>query len=293
MNAISVPFHGATLFVVECDSQPYAPMKPIAEGMGVSWQGQHEKLKANPERWGIKEILIPSAGGEQAMSCMPLRKLPGWLMTIHPNKVKPEVRERIIRYQNECDDALWDYWTKGQATRPTVDPDQLPIAPHQQHELQVIVARKSGQNGATRAMLWSRFNNHFKLGSYKQLPAGMFSEAVAYLEGIQTAHDPARVPGRDKVYSYPRSMLEQRHFKAMGGLAPAALSIDMLAHAVYESPTVAMLREMSQDGHQVEAPMAEQVALHEGLQAADQAMRNIMTLAWGVLGQPSSRAGQF
>lgn len=291
MNAISVPFHGATLFVVDRDGHPYTPMKPIAEDMGLDWRSQATKLRSNKERWGVVEITTPSAGGDQASMCMPLRKLAGWLMTIYPNKVKPEIRERIIRYQNECDDALWDYWTKGQAMRPTVDPDQLPIAPHQQHELQVIVARKSGQNGATRAMLWSRFNNHFKLGSYKQLPAGKFSEAVTYLEGIQTAHDPARVPGRDKVYDYPRSMLEQRHFKAMGGLAPAALSIDMLAHAVYESPTVAMLREMSQDGHQVEAPMAEQVALHEGLQAADQALRNIVSLAWGVLGQPSSRAG--
>ena len=181
----------------------------------------------------------------------------------------------------------------GRYEHPTVDPDQLPIAPHQQHELQVIVARKSGTVGAIRAMLWSRFNNHFKLGSYKQLPAGKFSEAVAYLEGIQTAHDPARVPGRDKVYNYPRSLLEQREFKAMDGQMPALLSIDMLAHVAYESPTVAMLREMNQDGHQVDAPLAEQVALREGLQAADQALRNIMSLAWNVLGQASSRAGQF
>ena len=293
MNAITVPFHDATLFVVDHDGHPYTPIKPIVEGMGLAWQPQHRKLAENRERWGITEMVIPSAGGDQESSCMPLRKLPGWLMTIHPNKVRPEIRERIIRYQNECDDALWDYWFKGQATRPTVDPDQIPIAPHQQHELQVIVARKSGTVGAIRAMLWSRFNNHFKLGSYKQLPAGKFSEAVSYLEGIQTAHDPARVPGRDKVYNYPRSMLEQREFKAMDGQMPALLSIDMLAHVAYESPTVAMLREMNQDGHQVDAPLAEQVALREGLQAADQALRNIMSLAWNVLGQPSSRAGQF
>lgn len=76
-------------------------MKPIVEGMGLSWQGQHEKLKANARRWGIKEILIPSVGGSQGMSCLPLRKLPGWLMTIYPNKVRPEVRCSVVAYQAE------------------------------------------------------------------------------------------------------------------------------------------------------------------------------------------------
>ena len=51
------------------------------------------------------------------MLCLPLRKLSGWLSTISPNKVKPELREKVIAYQNECDDALWDYWNNGIAVR--------------------------------------------------------------------------------------------------------------------------------------------------------------------------------
>ena len=109
---VTVPFQGQFLFVVERDGQPYTPMKPIVEGMGLSWQGQHEKLNGNKKRWGIKEILIPSQGGNQDAICLPLRKLPGWLMTIHPNKVRPEIREKVITYQNECDDVLWDHWMK-------------------------------------------------------------------------------------------------------------------------------------------------------------------------------------
>lgn len=52
------------------------------------------------------------------MVCLPLRKLAGWLQTISPNKVKPEIRDRVIQYQNECDDVLYDYWTKGVAVNP-------------------------------------------------------------------------------------------------------------------------------------------------------------------------------
>jgi len=130
LNAlIPVPFRNATLFLADVDGTPYTPMKPIVEGMGLSWQGQHEKLSQNKERWGIRVILTPSEGGHQQSICLPLRKLPGWLMTIHPSRVKPEIRETVIAYQNECDDALWDYWTKGRAENPrTTLPQDYPSA---------------------------------------------------------------------------------------------------------------------------------------------------------------------
>ncbi|MGY4696128.1 phage antirepressor N-terminal domain-containing protein [Xylella fastidiosa subsp. sandyi] len=124
LTQIRVPFYGAELMVIGHGGQPYTPMKPIVMGMGMSWQGQHEKLRTNEGRWGIKEILIPSHGGEQQTICLPLRKLPGWLMTIHPNKLRPELRERVLTYQNECDDVLWAHWSQQQTMGEyTVNPD--------------------------------------------------------------------------------------------------------------------------------------------------------------------------
>jgi hypothetical protein len=58
------------------------------------------------------------------------------------------------------------------------------ITPAQQNALQQIVAKRAGESGGIRAYMWSRFNNHFALGSYKQLPATRFDEAVAYLEAM-------------------------------------------------------------------------------------------------------------
>lgn len=58
------------------------------------------------------------------------------------------------------------------------------ITPAQQSALQQIVARRAGEDGKIRAYVWSRFNNHFHLGSYKQLPAAQFEEAVAYLDAM-------------------------------------------------------------------------------------------------------------
>lgn len=108
---ITVAFRGATLLLVEHQQQPYVPMKPVVVGMGLAWEPQAAKLRSN-SRWGMTEIVIPTAGGEQGTSCLPLRKLPGWMNSIHPAKVRPEIRDTVIAFQNECDDILWDAWQK-------------------------------------------------------------------------------------------------------------------------------------------------------------------------------------
>ena len=117
MMPINVNFHGAELFIIEHKGEPYTPMKPIVEGMGLNWATQFTKLKQRFDK-GIVEITIPSAGGQQRMTCLPLRKLAAWLNSISANKVKPEIRNRVLQYQSECDDVLYDYWTKGVVVNP-------------------------------------------------------------------------------------------------------------------------------------------------------------------------------
>lgn len=119
MSALmTVPFHGVNLSLVEHDGQPYVPMKSIVNGIGLDWATQQTKLKSNEARWGYRLIPIPSQGGEQEAGCLPLRKLPGWMQSVSVAKVSSLVRNRLIEYQNECDDALWQYWNDGHAVNP-------------------------------------------------------------------------------------------------------------------------------------------------------------------------------
>ncbi len=113
-----VKFYEDTVVLVGQDNEPFVAMKPIVVNMGLDWKSQHSKLA---ERFSSVMVEITTTGGDgkqYEMSCLPLRKLAAWLYSISPNKVKPELRDKIIRYQEECDDALWDYWTKGSASRP-------------------------------------------------------------------------------------------------------------------------------------------------------------------------------
>lgn len=115
---IPVPFYEDTVVLVGQDNEPFVAMKPIVTNMGLDWKSQYVKLI---ERFGSTMVEITTVaedGKLRGMSCMPLRKLPAWLYSISPNKVKPELRDMVIRYQEECDDALWAYWTQGSAQRP-------------------------------------------------------------------------------------------------------------------------------------------------------------------------------
>lgn len=178
---ITVPFHGTELFIIEHNGQPYTPMKPIVDGMGLDWAAQFTKLKQRFST-SIAEITIQVVGGYQNRSyiCLPVRKLFGWLMTISPNKIpNPETRANVIMYQNECDDVLWDYWTKGQATNT-----RSTISPAQQSALQAIVHKRAGIDRRAMAEMWSRHNRHFNIAKYSQLLAVHFDDAYQYLANM-------------------------------------------------------------------------------------------------------------
>lgn len=113
-NIFPFDFHGDKLYIVEHKGEPYVVMRHVVEGMGLAWAAQRRRIAERFEG-GVIKMITPLDGMTQEMVCLSLRKLPGWLMTINANKVKPETRDKVIQYQQECDDALYDYWTKGVA----------------------------------------------------------------------------------------------------------------------------------------------------------------------------------
>jgi hypothetical protein len=115
---IPVPFYDDILVLTGKDNEPFVAMKPVVENMGLAWQAQQRKLT---DKFGsVITIMITTGadGKNYEMTCLPLRKLAAWLYSINPGKLAPELRDKVSRYQNECDDVLWNYWTKGSATRP-------------------------------------------------------------------------------------------------------------------------------------------------------------------------------
>lgn len=147
-----VPFYEDTVVLVGKDNDPYVAMKPIVTNIGLDWASQYTKLNSSSDRWGVVIIATPSLGGAQEAVCLPLRKLASWLMTINPKKVKPELHDKIVRYQEECDDALWNYWTKGSSERvgaPNIN-QQIALS---RHRIMLLKELNRTRNNALRAAL--------------------------------------------------------------------------------------------------------------------------------------------
>ncbi|MDW7790092.1 phage antirepressor N-terminal domain-containing protein [Morganella morganii] len=187
ISTINVPFHGDSLYVVNYNGQPYVPMKPIVEGMGLDWMGQYRKLTQRFAK-GIEEMSIPTKGGEQSMLCLALRKLAGWLHTISPNKVKPEIRDKVIRYQEECDDVLYEYWTTGEVKkkpnfRQSTAKELIPL----RQTAERLIAHGVGN---IYPDIWKHVHAEFGVQHINELLPEQIPLAISYLDVLEGEYIP-------------------------------------------------------------------------------------------------------
>ena len=184
LTQIAVPFHNAELFLIEHNGQPYTPLRQIVQGMGLDWASQFTKIKQKFATC-VVEITMQILGDDQSRShtCIPVRKLPAWLYSVNPNKVKPEHRDTVIKYQEECDDVLWDYWTKGKAVNPrkTTPKDRENL----RHAVSNLVSRVKINFSDAYNMVLQRFN----VKSIEEIPLDQLDEAVEYVHGLILTFD--------------------------------------------------------------------------------------------------------
>jgi len=102
-----VRFDDETILAVEHAGRQYAVIKPICDRHGLNWSAQRTRITQDPVlKEGVAMIAIPTAGGMQAMLCLQIELVNGWLFGIDSRKVAPKAREGIILYQRKCYAAL-------------------------------------------------------------------------------------------------------------------------------------------------------------------------------------------
>lgn len=292
-RTINVPFYGNSLFVVEHNGEAYTPMKPIVEGMGLDWKSQHKKISQRFAK-GMVEITIPSAGGMQSMICLALRKLAAWLNSISPNKVRPEIRDNVIRYQEECDDVLYEYWTKGEVKNPRKAKKALPgkITPEQQEAIKQLVMTRGKalpKDCQAKAMItmWSSLKSHFGC-SYKEISDDQFTEALSIAarvpiegeflgkqEAIPTPNLDVNLPLQWWIDNNPVVRSGNLSFgKSM--CAPALdVTMPMLCGDNSTSSAIRLINILEAAGFDVSAPKAEIVAMRSHLANIEYGMKAI------------------
>jgi exonuclease VII small subunit len=118
-----VPFQKTSGFISIRDSESgeiYVSPKTICEAFAMNWAAQQQKLAMNAQRWGYQKISVTLPGDtqEREVSVIPDRKVRSWICGISSEKVKPDIREQLLAFQDECDEVLYNYWTKGAAINP-------------------------------------------------------------------------------------------------------------------------------------------------------------------------------
>jgi hypothetical protein len=112
------------LVIVQRDGQQqaYVPIRPICEFLDVAWSPQLRRINRDPilsEVTSSVTVTVTEGGQRGQMLCLPLDYLNGFLFGINANRVKPAIRERLLRYQRDCYQVLAQAFTSAAAADTT------------------------------------------------------------------------------------------------------------------------------------------------------------------------------
>ncbi|MEA0433201.1 phage antirepressor N-terminal domain-containing protein [Escherichia coli] len=180
VNTSYVPFNGQQIITAMTAGVAYVAMKPIVENLGMSWSTQQTKLMKQISKFNCVHMNMVAADGKlRKLLCLPLKKLNGWLFSINPEKVRADIRDKLIQYQEECFTVLHDYWTKGKAEnarkKTSVD-DRTPL----RDAVNMLVSKKHLMCPEAYAMIHQRFN----VESIEELDSSQIPQAVEYIHRV-------------------------------------------------------------------------------------------------------------
>ncbi len=147
---VPVPFYDDTLLVYRDPhtEQCYVAPKPMVACFELDWRSQYRKLLGNPlYKEGIIIMTIPTDGGPQQGLLLETRLVPTWLLSINSKRLRPALRDKLLRYQRACADALDAYFTQGVAVNlafagaPAVPPPRYGVLDHTLQQ-QLVAAQR-------------------------------------------------------------------------------------------------------------------------------------------------------
>lgn len=191
----TVDFHGQAIIAATIDGKPFVPMKPICDNIGIDWKGQLERIKRHPVMntcIRMTRIQMPGDDQNREVVCLPLGMLNGWLFGVDVNRVKPALRDKLMDYQRECFDVLFQHFMpRMEAAMQASANDYARISPAQTQALKELVNAEVRKTGKHHQTVWTAFQHHFQVNSYLELPAARFDEACKWLGGERIKASPS------------------------------------------------------------------------------------------------------
>lgn len=107
-----IKFNQQQIPVYFVGDKPFVAMKSICENIGLQWEAQLKRIKRNHVLNASMSIMdmVAQDGKIRDVICLPFGMLNGWLMGVDANKVKPEIKDTLVKYQLECYDVLYQHF---------------------------------------------------------------------------------------------------------------------------------------------------------------------------------------
>lgn len=114
LKKLEVPFCNTTIQAVEHNGELYVSMRPICKNIGLQWGSQYNRIMRDEVMKTAVFIMKTTAsdGKKYEYVFLPLSMLNGWLFGVSTKKIKPELKDKLIKYKRECYNVLYQYWTK-------------------------------------------------------------------------------------------------------------------------------------------------------------------------------------
>lgn len=129
----TVDFYGTELIAVrDPEGEIWVPLRRLCEAIGIRFHGQLAKVQEDPVMsQQLQSVPVTLADGRTyEMECLSLKFVRAWLFGINANRVKAEVRERLIQYQLEVIEVIDRHFSSPLTTTPP-DPNVLHLMRNQ------------------------------------------------------------------------------------------------------------------------------------------------------------------
>lgn len=126
-----VPFHDTEILAARVGEQVRVPMKRFCGTIGLPWDGQRRRIERDEVlREGAVMMTVPTDGGEQRQTTLPLDLIPGFLFGADASRFAPELRERVRTFRRECFAVLHAHFFRA-AAAPALAPvvARAPVLP--------------------------------------------------------------------------------------------------------------------------------------------------------------------
>ena len=201
----SLCFNDFTFSPITRGNQPWIRATELARALGYGRENQVSRLYRNnadeftPDMTQLVEITAqPQNGAEGRARIFSLRGC-HLLAMFARTPVAKAFRKWVL-------DVIEQYGDRVPVAEPVTLNDEL-ISAAERAELKLIVDAKlstypAAVQGKARAEIWAKFNRHFRIAEYKQLPARLMPEAREFLLSVRVRAINA-IPTAESAIPYP------------------------------------------------------------------------------------------